>query len=53
MITPRNPANMLVLLGGRERTEAEYRDLLNGAGFQLERVLPTGGPRSVLEASPC
>jgi SAM-dependent methyltransferase len=44
---------MLVALGGRERTEVEYRDLLRGAGFRLERVLPTGGPRSVLEARPC
>ena len=28
--------NMLVMPGGRERTEAEYR----AAGFQLVRILP-------------
>ncbi len=44
---------MLVALGGRERTEAEYADLLDRAGFRLRRVLPTGGPRSVIEAQPC
>jgi O-methyltransferase/methyltransferase family protein len=37
---------MLVLLGGRERTEDEWRALLAGAGFRLERVEP------VLEAVP-
>jgi hypothetical protein len=44
---------MLVLTsGGRERTEAEYRRLLEEAGFALERVIPTDGPTSVLEAAP-
>ena len=36
--------NMLVLLGGRERTEAEFRMLLSDAGFHLTRVIPTAGP---------
>ncbi len=43
--------NMLVLLGGRERTEEEYRRLLEEAGFQLERVIPTHSPFSVIEAT--
>lgn len=43
--------NMLVLLGGRERTEAEYRRLLQEAGFRLERVIPTHSPFSVIEAT--
>jgi hypothetical protein len=30
---------MLVALGGRERTEAEFGDLLAGAGFELDRVV--------------
>ncbi|MGD9890938.1 MAG: methyltransferase [Dehalococcoidia bacterium] len=33
--------HMLTLLGGRERTEAEYRELLESAGFRLQRVVPT------------
>jgi hypothetical protein len=37
---------MLVLLRGRERTEEEWRALLAGAGFRLERVEP------LLEAVP-
>ena len=42
--------NMLVMLGGRERTEAEYQRLFQGAGFRLERVIPTHSPFSVIEA---
>ena len=45
--------NMLVMTdGGRERTVAEYRDLLARAGFRLTRVIPTSGPMSVIEAAP-
>ena len=42
--------NMLVLLGGRERTEEEYRLLLQSAGFRLEQVIPTHSPFSIIEA---
>ncbi len=43
--------NMMVLLGGRERTEEEYQHLLQGAGFRLEQVIPTHSPFSVIEAT--
>jgi hypothetical protein len=43
---------MLVLAGGQERTEAEYRPLLQKAGFQLTRVVPTASAVSILEAVP-
>ncbi len=43
---------MLVYAGGRERTEAEYRDLLASAGFGLTRVVPTASCVSVVEAVP-
>jgi hypothetical protein len=43
---------MLVAQGGRERTEAEYRDLLARAGFRLNRVVPTSLAVSVVEAIP-
>jgi hypothetical protein len=43
---------MLVLTGGRERTEAEYRALLEAGGFALTRVVSTGSPMSILEARP-
>ena len=39
-------------LGGIERTEAEYADLLARAGFRLTRVVPTLSPMSVIEAVP-
>ncbi|MBA4064800.1 MAG: methyltransferase [Isosphaera sp.] len=44
---------MMVLCDGKERTEAEYRELLAGAGFRLTRVVPTeNGPFSLVEAVP-
>ena len=44
--------NMLVVLGGRERTGAEYRELLERSGFALLRTIPTKSPLSLLEAQP-
>lgn len=44
--------HMLVLLGGQERTESEYRSLLAAAGFELTRVLPTQSGASIVEAVP-
>jgi hypothetical protein len=43
--------NMMVLLGGRERTEEEYQRLLQAAGFRLEQVIPTHSPFGVIEAT--
>ena len=41
---------MLVLTGGgRERTEAEFRELYYAAGFELTRIIPTKGPAHVIE----
>jgi SAM-dependent methyltransferase len=41
--------NMLVLTGGRERTEGEYRTLLGRAGFRLARVVQTQALVSLIE----
>jgi SAM-dependent methyltransferase len=43
---------MLVLLQGRERTEAEFGALLRDAGFSLMRVIPTSGLMSIIESRP-
>jgi hypothetical protein len=43
---------LVIRVGARERTEAEYGDLLAHAGFKLARVIPTAGLHSVLEAVP-
>ncbi|MEN6541080.1 methyltransferase [Parvibaculum sp.] len=43
---------MLVATTGRERTEPEYAALMAKAGFRLERIVPTIGLASVIEASP-
>lgn len=43
---------MMVLTGGMERTEDEYRALLEAAGFQLRRTVFTHSSASVLEALP-
>jgi hypothetical protein len=42
--------HMMVLLGGHERTGAEYRALLSASGFALTRVIATQSPRSIIEA---
>jgi hypothetical protein len=41
---------MLMIRGGRERSESEFRALLASAGFELTRVIPTRSPLSVIEA---
>jgi hypothetical protein len=43
--------NMLVMTGGRERSEAEYRVLLEAAGFRLTRVILTQSEMSVIEGA--
>jgi hypothetical protein len=55
--TPLHPGmlidlEMLVTAGGRERTAAEYAELLARAGFRQTRVVPTAGPMSIVEAVP-
>lgn len=45
--------NMLVGLGGRERTADEYAALFADAGFNLKRIVPAGLEFSVIEATPC
>ena len=41
---------MLAVVGGRERTAAEFRELLTQAGFSLARILPLDGmPWSLIE----
>jgi 16S rRNA G1207 methylase RsmC len=44
--------NMLVMTGGKERTAAEFDQLLAAAGFKLLRVIPTDVPTSIVEAQP-
>lgn len=44
--------NMLVLPGGLERTEDQYRNLLASAGLTLNRIVPTSGGVDVIEGRP-
>lgn len=41
---------MLVATGGKERTENEFRELLELSGFRLTRIIPTHSPFSIIEA---
>jgi hypothetical protein len=43
---------MLVIPGGQERTEDEYRTLFGKAGFRLSRIVPTQAEVSVIEGVP-
>jgi O-methyltransferase domain len=44
--------NMLVMTGGLERTESEFRSLFERSGYRLTAVRPTASPFSVIEARP-
>ncbi len=41
---------MLMLPGGRERSEKDFAELFEKAGLKLARVVPTKGPWAVIEA---
>jgi hypothetical protein len=43
---------MLVMETGKERTEGEYRRLLEASGFRLSRIVATKSPYSVIEGVP-
>jgi hypothetical protein len=42
---------LLMFDGARERTLGQYRDLLEATGWQLERVMSSPGPMSIIQAS--
>jgi hypothetical protein len=44
--------NMMVATGGRERTESQYRTLLEAGGFRLERIVPTTAGIDIIDAAP-
>jgi hypothetical protein len=43
---------MLMMLGGRQRTQQEYEVLFDRAGFSLQRAIDTGADTTILEAIP-
>jgi orsellinic acid C2-O-methyltransferase len=46
-----NDVNMLVCTGGRQRSEAEFRELYAAAGFRLTRIIPTVAASCVIEGA--
>jgi hypothetical protein len=52
ILTSRNLAKDGSLPGGKERTEAEYWELLKASGFRLTRVVATRMEVSVIEGEP-
>jgi hypothetical protein len=44
---------MLLIPGGKERTQEEYRALFQQAGFELSKIVSTGSEVSVIEAIKC
>lgn len=42
---------MLARTGGRNMTDAEYRDLLRRGGFTVQRVIPAAGDHHILECT--
>jgi hypothetical protein len=44
--------HMMIMSGGRERTEAQYRGLFAAADLDLTRVVPTGSGMNIIEGAP-
>jgi orsellinic acid C2-O-methyltransferase len=42
---------MLVCTGGRQRSEAQFRELYAAAGFCLTRIIPTEAASCVIEGA--
>ena len=47
-----NDVNMLVVAGGRQRSEQEFRALYDAAGFELTKIVPTVARLSLIEGVP-
>ena len=43
---------LIMTAGAIERTEEQYRDLLESAGFKLTKVMSSRGPMNIIEAVP-
>ena len=41
---------LMMTVGGKERTEEEFRNLLAASDLRLNRIVPTGRPITVIEA---
>jgi hypothetical protein len=41
---------MMIMVGGMERSESEFRTLFAKAGFEVMRIIPTSSPLMVIEA---
>ena len=48
----RTDLSMLVAHAAKERTETEFRDILNSAGFRVARIIPIGMTFNIIEAFP-
>jgi hypothetical protein len=44
--------NMLVMLGARERTEQEFSELFDAAGFAVARIMPASLGYCIIEGKP-
>ncbi|HWY70355.1 MAG TPA: methyltransferase [Terriglobales bacterium] len=42
--------NMMVMTGGRERTEREFRELFGNSGLRVTKVVSTASPLRIIEA---
>jgi hypothetical protein len=43
---------MMIVTTGRERTAAEFRDVLEKAGFSIEQIIRTPCPLSIVVGKP-
>jgi hypothetical protein len=43
---------MMLMPGGRERTESEWHALFAASGLKVARIVPMPGPQSIIEGVP-
>jgi hypothetical protein len=51
-VSKRYDLSMMVMVGGKERTEVEYRTLFAAGGFRLTRIVPTRTWVAIIEGEP-
>jgi hypothetical protein len=52
MVAKQMDIKMLIMTGGHERSEEEWRTLLAGSGFAFGKVRRTSSPFDLIEAHP-
>ena len=51
-VAKRRSDTMMQIIGGKERSENQFKEILSKSGFKFVRIVPTRSHHSVIEAVP-